>query len=272
MVGWRFAMGIVKRKRRCVICGKVMRRHNTRDRCRNHGDGLTFDNLTGECLICGEIVEARKRGAHALRHKGPPWNKGLTKETDERMASISEKLMGHAVSEETKQKARTAFSRPDVQKRMRKAQSIAQTRRFSRVEEREKSRERTVRLVEEGKIIPYGGRKHGNGKKPTVDEREMCRRLLRNGFVPEYVVSTGTCGGGVPSHYKLDLAEPIAMVAVELDGSSHHPKARRESDERKDAFLKRAGWTVLRFENPFDYDLAAAKCLRVVGTKGGYTT
>jgi very-short-patch-repair endonuclease len=39
------------------------------------------------------------------------------------------------------------------------------------------------------------------------------------------------------------------MVAVEVDGTSHHSVSRRESDERKESFLRSQGWNVLRFQN-----------------------
>ncbi len=65
------------------------------------------------------MSEAQKGNKSALGHKQteehrrnnseahkeiPLWNKGLTKETDERIRKLSEKMKGHEVSEETKRK------------------------------------------------------------------------------------------------------------------------------------------------------------------------
>ena len=54
---------------------------------------------------------------------------------------------------------------------------------------------------------------------------------------------------GVPTHYKLDIADAANRVAIEVDGPSHSTLARKEQDARKDAFLAGSGWTVLRFSN-----------------------
>lgn len=56
-----------KEGRACRLCGLRLRRHNTRDVCGAHG-GTSFDRVTGECTVCGAIVPARERGAHALHH------------------------------------------------------------------------------------------------------------------------------------------------------------------------------------------------------------
>ena len=56
-------------RRACVVCGHLMRAHNKTDRCSKHGHDQTFDRATGECLVCGEIVQDnRKRGTHAQSH------------------------------------------------------------------------------------------------------------------------------------------------------------------------------------------------------------
>jgi very-short-patch-repair endonuclease len=54
---------------------------------------------------------------------------------------------------------------------------------------------------------------------------------------------------GMPSHYKIDLAFPDIMLAIEIDGGSHASITRKASDQRKDRFLVGLGWTVLRFTN-----------------------
>ncbi len=53
---------------------------------------------------------------------------------------------------------------------------------------------------------------------------------------------------GLPSHFKLDLADPTIKLAIEVDGNTHYGD-RKAADARKTAFLAGRGWTVLRFTN-----------------------
>lgn len=87
----------------------------------------------------------------------------------------------------------------------------------------------------------------GNGRGPTEPQRRLAEAL---GWEIEYVVPVGRPRReGWPTHYRLDIADPVAMVCVEVDGPSHSGRPRQESDARKDAFLKERGWLVLRFSN-----------------------
>jgi very-short-patch-repair endonuclease len=70
---------------------------------------------------------------------------------------------------------------------------------------------------------------------------------LGDGWVSQWVVITGGAKNGLPNHYKIDLANPQAMIAIEVDGKSHDH--RKEQDARKDAFLRDKGWNVVRFTN-----------------------
>ena len=49
--------------------------------------------------------------------------------------------------------------------------------------------------------------------------------------------------------YIADFAWLSAKVVIEVDGDSHETLAGRMHDEARDAFLKRQGFTVLRFDN-----------------------
>lgn len=89
----------------------------------------------------------------------------------------------------------------------------------------------------------------GNGTGLTVPQ-QILLDLLGPGWRPEHVVSTGKRQrGGPPTHYKIDLAHPGMMIAVEIDGGSHGTLARQESDRRKTSWLSNLGWSVLRFSN-----------------------
>jgi hypothetical protein len=53
----------------------------------------------------------------------------------------------------------------------------------------------------------------------------------------------------LPNHYKVDIADPIAKVAIEVDGNSHKSKKWKFLDKRKTLVLNALGWSVLRFWN-----------------------
>lgn len=90
----------------------------------------------------------------------------------------------------------------------------------------------------------------GNGR-PMPKAQAVLLAALGQGFEAEHVVPTREPRkpGGYPTHYKLDIANPAARVAVEIDGGSHRAIARREADARKDQLLTALGWTMLRFTN-----------------------
>lgn len=87
----------------------------------------------------------------------------------------------------------------------------------------------------------------GNGQGLTVPQMLLQQRL---GWTAEYVVPTRAArNSGLPSHYKIDLAEPVLKIAIEIDGQSHEAIAAKERDAKKDSFLELRGWRVLRFKN-----------------------
>lgn len=88
----------------------------------------------------------------------------------------------------------------------------------------------------------------GNGKPTPVAQSLLAKRL---GWPVEWIVSTGTRGCGIPTHYKIDIAHPSKKIAVEVDGFSHCALIRRQQDARKEKFLKNRGWKFLRFSNRY---------------------
>lgn len=101
----------------------------------------------------------------------------------------------------------------------------------------------------------------GNGRPPPEPQRRLAEAL---GWEMEFVVKTRKRReDGWPYHYKLDIANPAAMVCVEVDGRSHGPIARREQDARKDELLRSRGWTVLRFSNE-QVTTDLERCVRTV--------
>lgn len=54
---------------------------------------------------------------------------------------------------------------------------------------------------------------------------------------------------GLATHYKIDIANPKEMIAIELDGTWHSSKTAKAIDAKKETFLTAMGWKVLRFSN-----------------------
>lgn len=71
-------------------------------------------------------------------------------------------------------------------------------------------------------------------------ERKVFKALWYNGIeaVTQYPVS----------RYRLDLALPSFKIAIECDGKAYHSSPEQKAHDRKrDAFLRKQGWKVLRF-------------------------
>jgi len=87
----------------------------------------------------------------------------------------------------------------------------------------------------------------GNGRGLTTAQSLLRQRL---GWAAEFTVPTKVPRGrGYPTAYKLDLADPVLRIGIELDGHSHCSAAAKEKDAKKTAFLESIGWTILRFRN-----------------------
>jgi Protein of unknown function (DUF559) len=107
----------------------------------------------------------------------------------------------------------------------------------------------------------YPGLTGGNGRGLTVPQALLAARL---GWATEHVVPTDRPR---PTHYKIDVASPELMIAIEVDGESHNSRAVKARDARKNAFLVNLGWTVLRFRNKrvlAETDAVLAEILAVV--------
>jgi len=92
----------------------------------------------------------------------------------------------------------------------------------------------------------------GNGTGATKPQALLAQFLV--GLVPRVIVehvqpTRAARGQGLPTHYKIDIALPVNMLAIEVDGNSHCLLSRQAQDRKKVAFLNTLGWTVLRFSN-----------------------
>ena len=91
----------------------------------------------------------------------------------------------------------------------------------------------------------------GNGKEMPLAQRVLLT-ALGSGWYAEHSVSTGLRGKTkhqYPTCYKIDIANPKSLVAIEVDGPSHDALARKMQDKKKTKFLTKQGWRVLRFKN-----------------------
>jgi hypothetical protein len=71
-------------------------------------------------------------------------------------------------------------------------------------------------------------------------------RLLASAGLPAPVQQHWVTVGG--DRFRLDMAYPEALVAVEYDGwDAHRSRSAFDTDRRRDRILQLAGWTVLRF-------------------------
>jgi very-short-patch-repair endonuclease len=97
----------------------------------------------------------------------------------------------------------------------------------------------------------------GNGK--LTPQQEVVARALN--LPMEYVILTGPVKKhfkSLPNCYKVDIADPVRRLAIEIDGRTHNTKKWKFLDKRKTEVLNALGWSVLRFSNQrVDSDLEA---------------
>lgn len=78
-------------------------------------------------------------------------------------------------------------------------------------------------------------------RSASVAERLLVRMLRESG-------ATGWHSGFPAAGFALDLAFPVARVAIEVDGWAWHMDATRaQADKRRQNALVRQGWTILRY-------------------------
>lgn len=111
-------------------------------------------------------------------------------------------------------------------------------------------------LILTGIVVFILDAKRGQPEPIAVDyEREGCespieRRLYDALQLRGYYVRTQVpCG-----KYRIDLALPAYKIAIECDGRAYHSTPeQRAHDRRKNAYLRKHGWRVLRFSGRMIY-------------------
>lgn len=89
-----------------------------------------------------------------------------------------------------------------------------------------------------------------NAKRGGKGRVSDCERALAGalGLDVHVVIATGK-GYPYPRHYTIDVGDPIAKVAVEVDGPSHRTRWVKRADARKTRLLRALGWSVYRCTN-----------------------
>lgn len=177
------------------------------------------------CAICGKPADLGTKWRRDLLHKtGRGYcSHGCAMEWRRRVSSVTMARTNRRYASE-RMRTRNPMHNPEVRKRM------SQTKRGR----------------------PWTVEQGGNGRPPPVAQAALAGSL---GWAMEVIVRTGNPPWGkkhrkgTPSHYKLDIAEPTLKIAIEVDGGSHLSLAVQAADARKEAFLRGAGWIVLRFTN-----------------------
>jgi Protein of unknown function (DUF559) len=100
--------------------------------------------------------------------------------------------------------------------------------------------------VHKGRALKVQG---GNGR-PLSAAHQAISDALGSSWANEHAVRTGMPrGSGYPPAYKLDLANPLMKLGIEVDGKTHKARAVQALDAKKTALLSELGWKVLRFSN-----------------------
>lgn len=111
-------------------------------------------------------------------------------------------------------------------------------------------KEKALATKKERGFVPLQQR-GGNGREMPVPQRILLE-ALGDGWFPEFVVRTNVQRVNqqrLPSHFKIDIAYPERMLAIEVDGKSHRSLWVRERDAKKERFLAENGWCLLRLWN-----------------------
>lgn len=145
------------------------------------------------------------------------WNKGLTKETDERIKKQSITYTKRIKSGEIIPHQKGKSLSPECKKHL--------------------SKKLIIYLQEYPDRVPYI---INHSSKMSYPEKIMYDALEMSsikGWVYKYRNSI----------YEYDFALPELKIDIEVDGSTHNSEKVKKIDERRDKFSEKNGWKVLRF-------------------------
>lgn len=113
-------------------------------------------------------------------------------------------------------------------------------------------REKHLKGLEQARAKHGPNFKGGNGQEMTDIISYLNSILTKQGFIREYPVNTKQVREffqNVPTVYKIDFADPEAMIGIEVDGCSHRGQEQKIKDAKKTKVLQALGWTVLRLSH-----------------------
>lgn len=226
--------------------------------------------------------ESRNKISETLKRKYKnseiePWNKGLTKETDERMKKISENLEGNLVPEEIKikisetvkniHKNGTVYGESwkekiresslgrkhtDESKRKLSLSKMGENNpMYGIVQSKETRHKRSLSLKKAHSDGKFDGRScfknMGLHKSPSRFEIAVGQKLKPLGYEFNLPIRINERKTGM-SYYHIDFAHKKLLIAIELDSELHNSEKSKKSDYRKDNYLKSIGWDIHRIK------------------------
>lgn len=110
------------------------------------------------------------------------------------------------------------------------------------------SEEARLKMSESHKKLNHAHLNGGNGTGPSPAE-SLLRTVLPEAFVMQFILPVPKKIDGIPTHYKIDFADPTRKIAIEVQGQSHSTVLGRQRDMKKRNYLESLGWTVLYITN-----------------------
>ncbi len=113
----------------------------------------------------------------------------------------------------------------------------------------EETRKKMIASSKGKTIKNRGGNGHFTHSQITLQNAMKAEGLQTQ---MEYIVKTASIKGLIERLaycYKIDVALPDQMIAIEVDGESHKGRKQKLLDAKKNHALNLLGWTVLRFSN-----------------------
>lgn len=188
------------------------------------------------CEWCGKLLAERQAQWHARF-----CNKSCSAKWRMRQPEVRARMYTKEVRAKIGQKKKLWYQSGDP-----KAIAEIERIRLLNPTERPEVRAKISKILREMGHKPHV--RGGNGRPMPVAQRKLLERL-GEGWKAEYAQPIKPREKDYPTHYKIDIANPSLMIAIEVDGYSHMAMARRALDAKKDAKLRALGWKVLRFTN-----------------------
>lgn len=273
----------------CIVCGKLKPSTNKKycsKTCRykdsefkrirwNSKESLEKNPKYRESIKRGGRKQSLLRKKRAAEGTLKVWNKGLTKETDDRIKKISEdrkgknnpihKVLsdprrmakwGRNISKSLKGKHRGPLEQRFGKKRADKIKKILSNAAKKRTIHGHTGKKHTPAAKRKMSISISKALKAGKMQKAFTMPMKFFHIILRGLKINELFVREYILG-----RYSIDFCAPTLKLAIEVDGDFWHSnplkfpdgpiydsqKANLINDKKKEKYLKKKGWHLLRF-------------------------